>query len=232
MATKFLRQIILEELQKVLQEVDSEEMQSSMSTPQDPFQDIPGVEPGQTMTPSGISIKKTGPCGVGYDVKCRPTILKLQKLINKYAGYYPISRVKEDGIRGPETDKAFVKLTNLSLKEVSDKEIAEMVIPAFREDLSAFKKNPKTAVAKVMKFICDSNPSHPLCINSSQEPTSKAATPGPSEPPKGPLPTNFPPKTHVEEEPITPEGTPRVFKRSNMEESLIRKELARMLKNL
>ena len=74
MSTKFLRKIILEEIKNILKEermnpdetIDFPSIpgsqpgqtQSSMSSQADPFKDIPGVEPGQEMTPSGAAISK------------------------------------------------------------------------------------------------------------------------------------------------------------------------------
>ena len=141
MATKYLRKIILEELRKVLREVD--------------YLNIPGAEPGQIqsekssdseMTPAPLGVKdkswtrdvrgddlgpcvnqgdpgcrdpefmkKLSKCGSGYDPKCQPSILKLQKELNYFAKVTNSPRIKEDGIAGKNTNILFQKATGRPL---------------------------------------------------------------------------------------------------------------------
>jgi hypothetical protein len=109
MATKFLRKIILEELQKVLEE-----------------QGIPGAAPGQTYTPvaggvTGKSMRSPKPGDVDFMGPEQPTaipgsgsvisssprrmaVLKVQKELNKL-GF--LDKKDVDGVPGPKTAEAF-----------------------------------------------------------------------------------------------------------------------------
>ena len=165
MSTKYLRKIILEELRKVLREekfgVDtpygsSETM--SMGGSSGKFGVDTPYGSSETMSTGELPTRKAGPCGSGFDQKCKPIILKLQKLLNNYVKYYGGNKIKEDGIRGKETNDAYRYVTNLELKDAPDSEVAEIVVPALQEELGNMRKmNPKQLTASIQNFICKKN---------------------------------------------------------------------------
>lgn len=230
MAAKYLRKIIIEELKRALKEQD----QSSVN--QQLYKDIPGAQLGQTLTPAPKSedlptqqiTVKTGICAE-KPAGCKPKVLKFQRLLNavakKSGGQVP--RIKEDGLLGNQTLKLASAVAGHPLNKGNLQ--YDVLFPVLKD--MAASTTPKEIQRIVSAYRGESGAS-------ASEKTVPEAVPGTIEKKDTFVPhlsSDVTPETREAERKAAEEkreAEKQVYPQVPKNESLIRKEIAKLLKNI
>lgn len=229
MATSFLRKIILEEIKKVLKEENKPPLPGEM----DFMGPSNGVPQGKTIDFSdeeGTKIKTgVGPCGPGFNERCKPKVLKFQRLLNavakKSGGQVP--RIKEDGLLGNQTLKLASAVAGHPLNKGNLQ--YDVLFPVLKD--MAASTTPKEIQRIVSAYRGESGAS-------ASEKTVPEAVPGTIEKKDTFVPdlsSGVTPETREAERKAAEEkreAEKQVYPQVPKNESLIMKEIAKLLKNI
>jgi hypothetical protein len=231
MEAKFLRKIILEELKKVLKEVD--------------YPDIPGSEPGQAYTPNrlptGMSMGKPSSKLPSSKPAGDPKIKKLQNIL--LSAGYDVGKI--DGIAGPLFFKAVsdanrdISGVGISPERVakdfkaSGSSAADNFLTMFSDPVqiaSLRKANVKKAVDKVTAPLDALAKKSPSITATPPEVNSAPTTPGSSSLPKSPADVKVP---FTDKETMDKMIGPRKsFTRPDINQEALVRAISKLLKTL